>query len=128
MNASFFLHVCQQICVEEAAEGDGGGGGGGNFIVIVPGANNLLSPEDVAAAIDRHVAAKVVLVSKSSDCQCLETCGFLMERSAVHGEKYVLVRGVWRSFLCMVRLFGAAEDARPGTMKTGEMRARNRER
>ncbi|CAN0576803.1 unnamed protein product, partial [Ectocarpus sp. 12 AP-2014] len=30
-----------QVCVE------GGGGGGGNFIVIVPGANYLLSPEDV---------------------------------------------------------------------------------
>lgn len=44
-----------QICVEE--------GGGANFIVIVPGANNLLSPEDVAAATDRLKGAKIVMVS-----------------------------------------------------------------
>lgn len=49
-----------QICVEEAGEGEDGGGG--NFIVIVPGANNLLSPEDVAAATDRLQGAKIVMV------------------------------------------------------------------
>lgn len=70
MNSIFFLHVRgQQICVAEAAEGDEGGGGGGNFIVIVPGANYLLSPEDVATAIDSHKRAKVVLVSSSAECQ-----------------------------------------------------------
>ncbi|CAM9249988.1 unnamed protein product [Pylaiella littoralis] len=49
-----------QICVEEAA-GERGGGGGGNFIVIVPGANYLLSPDDVAAATDRLSGAKVIM-------------------------------------------------------------------
>ncbi|CAM9542824.1 unnamed protein product [Ectocarpus fasciculatus] len=49
-----------QICVEEAG-GSEGGGGGGNFIVIVPGANYLLSPEDVAAATNRLKDAKIML-------------------------------------------------------------------
>lgn len=58
-------HHLTQICVEEAA-GEGGGGGGGNFIVIVPGANYLLSPDDVAAATDRLSGAKVIMVSNTA--------------------------------------------------------------
>ncbi|CAM9219216.1 unnamed protein product [Scytosiphon promiscuus] len=48
-----------QICVEEA--GEGGEGGGGNFIVIVPGANNVLSPDDVTAATARLKGAKIIM-------------------------------------------------------------------
>lgn len=48
-----------QICVEE--------GGGGNFIVIVPGANNVLSPEDVEAATARLNSAKIVMVKLNLD-------------------------------------------------------------
>lgn len=62
--ASHTTHLLQ-ICVEEAA-GEGGGGGGGNFIVIVPGANYLLSPEDVAAATGRLKGAKVIMVRKQA--------------------------------------------------------------
>lgn len=43
-----------QICVEQE--------GGANFIVIIPGANFLLSPEDVSSATDRLKGAKVIMV------------------------------------------------------------------
>ena len=64
-----------QICVED--------GGGANFIVIVPGANNLLSPEDVAAATDRLVGAKVVMVREggwrsASSLFFLEKAGYVL--------------------------------------------------
>lgn len=48
-----------QICVEE--------GDGANFIVIVPGANYVLSVDDVAAAADRLTGAKVVVVSMGTN-------------------------------------------------------------
>lgn len=64
--ASHTAHLFFQICVEEAA-GEGGDGGGGNFIVIVPGANYLLSPEDVASATSRLKGAKVIMVRKQAN-------------------------------------------------------------